>query len=235
MRRWVLMSVLSAALLAVPLWGQRSGHGGMAGGGGRVGSVGAPRGGGYGGGGYHGGYGHRPYGYPGHYPYHSGGIRYCLGCYPWRWGYGRYGYPSALWGLYGGIGWSGAYDSYPAQADPANVYVNPDNANNYVAEQQQREIDRLDEEVERLRAERESGASRSSMQQAPTKEQISAKTVLVYRKYHVEEIENYAIVGQTLWVFTEQRARKIPIAELDMPATTYANELRGIDFQLPTK
>jgi len=32
-------------------------------------------------------------------------------------------------------------------------------------------------------------------------------------------VENYAIAGQTLWVFTEQRARKIPLADLDIPAT----------------
>lgn len=100
---------------------------------------------------------------------------------------------------------------------------------------QQREIDRLGEEVTRLRAERESEAARNSAPQPTTMAQVRAKTVLVYRNHKVEEIENYAIVGQTLWAFTAQRARKIPIAELDMPATTYANDVRGIDFQLPGK
>ena len=57
--------------------------------------------------------------------------------------------------------------------------------------------------------------------------------MILYRNHKIEELENYAIVGQTLWVFTEQRARKVPIAELDLPATINANDLRGIDFQLP--
>jgi hypothetical protein len=57
--------------------------------------------------------------------------------------------------------------------------------------------------------------------------------VLVFRDRHSEEILNYAIKGERLWVFTEQRARKIPIAELDVPATTKANTERGIDFRLP--
>jgi hypothetical protein len=36
-----------------------------------------------------------------------------------------------------------------------------------------------------------------------------------------------------LWVFTELRARKIPIANLDVSATTRANDDRGVDFRLP--
>jgi len=36
-------------------------------------------------------------------------------------------------------------------------------------------------------------------------------------------------------MFTDQRARKVPVAELDLPATTKANEARGIEFRLPTR
>jgi hypothetical protein len=57
--------------------------------------------------------------------------------------------------------------------------------------------------------------------------------VLVFRDRHSEEIQNYAIAGNTLWVFTQERGRKIPIAELDVPATAKANADRGIDFRLP--
>ena len=70
------------------------------------------------------------------------------------------------------------------------------------------------------------------MPQPPLAE-IHVATVLVFLDHHTEEIENYAIVGKALWVFTEQRARKIPIAELNVPATTKANEARGIGFRLP--
>jgi hypothetical protein len=240
MRRWIFMAALSAALLATPLWGQRGGgHGGMAGGGahggfvghGGGGFVGAFRGGNWGGN-FHGGFGHGPY--PGHFPYYPG--RYGYGRYPlWGYrggyGYGWYGYPWA-WGWYGDIGWSGDYDSYPAQSYP-NAYSSPDNANAYVAYDQQQEINQLNDEVARLRAEQQSGAARDYARPPPSKPQIQAATVLVFKDRHSEEIENYAIVGKTLWVFSEQRARKIPIAELNVPATTKANEARGIDFRLP--
>ena len=84
--------------------------------------------------------------------------------------------------------------------------------------------------MERLRNEQQSGAAAAK---PPPKAEIRATTVLVFRDRHSEEIENYAIIGKTLWVFTEQRARKIPIAELNVPATTKANEDRGIEFRLP--
>jgi len=81
--------------------------------------------------------------------------------------------------------------------------------------------------------ERESREAERAPSQAQPIAQIHAETVLVFRDNHTEEIQNYAIVGNTLWVFTELRARKIPIANLDVPATTRANEDLGTDFQLP--
>ena len=223
------MAALSAALLVNPLWGQRGGHGGMAGGGGRGAAMGVPRGA-YGGGASHGAYGNRVIITSGRFPSHSGRIRFCFGCNPWRrgWGWGWSGSPWASWGW----GWPSAFDS-SSQADPTNGYPSPDNTNAIIADIQQRQIDRLDDEVARLRA--ESDAARNSASQPTTQAQNRPKTLLVYRSHKVEEIENYAIVGQTLWVFAEQRARKIPLAELDMPATTHANDVRGIDFRLPGK
>ncbi len=47
------------------------------------------------------------------------------------------------------------------------------------------------------------------------------------------EVENYAIVGQTLWIFSEQRARKVPLFSLDVDATAKANEERGLEFRVP--
>jgi len=244
MQRWIFMAALGTALFATPLWGQRGGHGGMSMGGvhggyvahGGGGYAGAPHGGAYWGGGYRGGYyGH---GYSGHYPYHSGHYPY-YGRYPYGWGYrgygyGWYGYPWISLGWYGGAGWSGAYYSYPDQSYPVYVYSYPDNSNASVDYSQQQEINQLNDEVARLRAEQQSGAARPAPRPLPRAE-IHAATVLVFRDRHSEEIQNYAIVGKTLWVFTEQRARKIPIAELNVPATTKANEARGIDFRLPAQ
>jgi len=58
-------------------------------------------------------------------------------------------------------------------------------------------------------------------------------TALVFRDKHVEEVRNYAIAGGTLWVVTEQAAKKIPLAQLDLPATVKMNDDRGVDFQVP--
>jgi hypothetical protein len=58
-------------------------------------------------------------------------------------------------------------------------------------------------------------------------------TVLVFRDEHKQEIHNYAIVGQTLWNFNPQHTQKIPLSDLDIPATTKENEDRGVDFRLP--
>jgi hypothetical protein len=58
-------------------------------------------------------------------------------------------------------------------------------------------------------------------------------TVLVFRDQHKQEVQNYAIVGQTLWTFSPQRTQKIPLTDLDIPATQKANDDRGVDFHVP--
>ena len=58
-------------------------------------------------------------------------------------------------------------------------------------------------------------------------------TVLVFRDQHKQEVQNYAIVGQTLWIFSTQRTEKIPLSEIDLAATSKANDERGVDFRLP--
>lgn len=58
-------------------------------------------------------------------------------------------------------------------------------------------------------------------------------TVLVFHDGHRTEARNYAIVGQTLWIYTEQDSKKVPLADLDVAATKDANADRGITFQLP--
>jgi hypothetical protein len=58
-------------------------------------------------------------------------------------------------------------------------------------------------------------------------------TVLVFHDQHRQEIQNYAIVGTMLWVFAPPRTQKISLADLDIPATTKANDDRGLDFGAP--
>ncbi len=58
-------------------------------------------------------------------------------------------------------------------------------------------------------------------------------TVLVFKDGHQVEIDNYAIVGATLYDLSQDRRWKIGLSELDLPATIKENDNRGLDFQLP--
>ena len=60
-------------------------------------------------------------------------------------------------------------------------------------------------------------------------------TVLIFKDGHKSEVRNYAIVGGTLFDFTDGRSHKILLADLDLPATLKANDDRGVDFQVPAK
>jgi hypothetical protein len=59
-------------------------------------------------------------------------------------------------------------------------------------------------------------------------------TVLVFRDGHQQEVTNYAIMGQTVYVL-ENRTRKISLADLDVPATVKANDDRGMEFKVPVQ
>ena len=103
------------------------------------------------------------------------------------------------------------------------------------AEDQRRIEDRLDRLEERLSRLLDERREQPSSPPAAGKQAVverSPATVLVFRDQHTEEVNNYAIVGGTMWVFTEERARKIRVADLDLSATTRQNEERGIEFQL---
>ena len=63
-------------------------------------------------------------------------------------------------------------------------------------------------------------------------EDISEPTVLVFRDGHKQEVQNYAIMGSTVFVLSGRRAR-IPIAELDVPETVRQNQNRGLEFRIP--
>jgi hypothetical protein len=58
-------------------------------------------------------------------------------------------------------------------------------------------------------------------------------TTLVFKDGHQIEIENYAIVSQTLYDLTPGHPRKIALADLDLSATEKQNDDRGITFRLP--
>jgi len=136
-------------------------------------------------------------------------------------GYGGYGYP---------------YYGYPFYNDDSG-YDPPDNYVDYGAsapeqgdsQQLQADINRLEDEVARLRQERSSSAK----SQAPAGAHSQSLTELVFQDKHTQEVQNYAIVGQTFWIFDSQLPTKVSLSELDVPATIKANDARGVGFQLP--
>jgi hypothetical protein len=66
---------------------------------------------------------------------------------------------------------------------------------------------------------------------APAEDQ--PQTTLVFKDGQRLDVENYAIVGNTLYDLTPGHRRKVALAELDLTATAKENDDRGIDFQLP--
>jgi hypothetical protein len=57
--------------------------------------------------------------------------------------------------------------------------------------------------------------------------------VLIFKDGHRSDVLNYAIAGDTLFDFSAGRTHKIPLSDLDLPATHKANDDRGVDFQIP--
>jgi len=96
------------------------------------------------------------------------------------------------------------------------------------------EVGRLTSELEQLRQEQASGAQARQVPPQPSRVvEESTPIILVFRDGHRSEIRNYAIVGETLWVFTEQRARKISVSDLDVEATRKVNAEHGVEVRFP--
>ena len=132
----------------------------------------------------------------------------------------------------------GNYD--PWVADYSGDYGEPNNG--YYAgryDQQaaiEQRLDRIEDRIDRLLDRLQAPPAPPSPPQsaATTKTEPASAATLVFRDGHTEQIENYAVVGHTLWIFNEQRARKVPLADINIGATEQTNQQRGIDLHLPT-
>jgi hypothetical protein len=97
------------------------------------------------------------------------------------------------------------------------------------------QVGNLATEVEMMRqdqARRDSRGAPSTEIPAAAAEKPPA-TLLVYRDGHQVEVQNYAILGKTLWIFSAQTTRRVPLADLDLTATQRVNGDRGVDFSTP--
>jgi hypothetical protein len=73
--------------------------------------------------------------------------------------------------------------------------------------------------------------SAASPEEAPVAD--LPQTVLVLKDGHQLEVQNYAVIGDSLYDLTPGRHHKILLADLDLTSTTKQNDDRGIDFRLP--
>ncbi|HME33910.1 MAG TPA: hypothetical protein VKF84_01640 [Candidatus Sulfotelmatobacter sp.] len=166
--------------------------------------------------------------------------RYRNGCY----GYGCRGYGSYYGSYYP---WTyGYYDPYWYDPnwfwDSDSSYDDDSNQNvAEAAEMNRQSLAQQAEEQQMMRQEQADGDQDLYARPVPRRPvpheaegaPILPDTMLVFRDQHKQEVRNYAIVGQTLWNFAPQHTEKIPLSDLDLPATTKANEERGVTFRVP--
>jgi hypothetical protein len=106
-------------------------------------------------------------------------------------------------------------------------YSNRENERSY-------KVQRLVKDIQRLRNGKQLRTTRQAAPQPPPPEETTfPPTTLIFRDGHQMEIQNYAIVGQTLWVFAEQGSTRISVTDLDLETTQKVNMERGVHFPLP--
>jgi hypothetical protein len=149
--------------------------------------------------------------------------------YGWPWWYGSRGnyfsYPlyPYYYPLFGSDD-SGSYQQAPAASAPEQ----DSGLSDQVAE--------LTNQVQMLRDEQ---ATRDYLRppaaetRAAASQEKPLSTVLVYRDGHQLEVQNYAVMGNTVWVLGDQTTRKIPLTDLDLDVTEKLNADRGVEFAAP--
>jgi len=144
--------------------------------------------------------------------------------------YDPYSYPYSPYSPYL---YSSPVYSQPGYGAPA--YAEPSVSQNdvdlgYQIQQLQQQIDQLQQQQ----------AAVVYAQPAPVAppapvEHPSIPTTLVFRDGRRMAVNNYAIVGQTLWILDQKGTTKIPLSSLDLNATQSENRAQGVRFTLPER
>jgi hypothetical protein len=152
-----------------------------------------------------------------------------------RWGRNR-----GIWGW--GWGWGGGYyDPSLSSWDYNDYRFDRDYYRERELAQQWNEQQLAESRMRQEEADRDENSyprhsySRNAQSENDQQQSTAASspTVLVFRDRHQKEVTNYAIVGQNLLDLTPQHHEKIPLANLDLPATAKANDDRGVTFRVP--
>jgi hypothetical protein len=138
-----------------------------------------------------------------------------------------YGYPVYYAGYYDPFYW----DGYNGSHDSAE-------SDQVLQQELARRVDELDQELQRLREEREYREPAPAPASPPPAPQAKLDpglpVVFVFLDRRIQEVKNYAIANETVLVFEDHRTRKFPLADLDLAATMKLNDERGVDFQVPS-
>lgn len=126
------------------------------------------------------------------------------------------------------IFWSG-FDYGPSYGSGAAYTAQPAYDDSALRAQ----IQRLTDEVEQLREEQQARDRPAQPGAESRPSRMDPATVLVFHDGKRSEVRNYAIVGETLWVFGGERAKKVPLGDLDLVATKSVNEESGVGFVVP--
>jgi hypothetical protein len=250
MRRLMAISAF-ALFLAVPLWAQHGGGhtgGGVGGHAGFSGSHGGGFSGGHMGGGRvssgmrsgpmvsrgfsHGpsfsnrGFSQQPFLHNGFHHVHT--FRFRNNCF----GFGcrSFGFPWA-YGAYYDPWWWDSGPSYDEDYERDRALANQMNQQS-LEEQRMRQQEEADGDQD-IYARSDPAPHPAQREAAGTP--VLPDTVLVFRDQHTQEVKNYAIIGQTIWSFAPQHTQKIPLSDLDLPATAKANDDRGLTFRVPAQ
>jgi len=182
-----------------------------------------------------------PFGFN-HFHHHHFFISSCFGfpCFNNPFFFGSnfgFGFGSPFWSypFYGGYGYGGYYPSDYTSAQPQQA-VSSDNSSQV---ELAREVQQLSDQIEELRYEE---GRRAEQRQAPppsssgtsmtARSPAIATTFVLQDGSHVVA-QNYALTGQTLWIFDEHKARKISMSDIDREATEKFNAANGIEIRLP--
>src|SRR5262249_15619713 len=95
------------------------------------------------------------------------------------------------------------------------------------------EIQRLSDEISYMREQEQARQAQTRQPGTSMSAHPAQLTVFVFRDGHGISTENYAIAGETLWVFNERVAKKYPMSELDRATTERVNGENGVDIRLP--
>jgi hypothetical protein len=148
-----------------------------------------------------------------------------------------YGYRNNCYGY--GCGWGSGY-GYPYLGGGVDPYWWWDSSSSDEDQQNQmglaNEMNAQGLDEQRMRQQGDQGSYPRSAPPAPHQPERSEAvlpTVLVFHDQHKEEVNNYAIIGLTLWVLDPQHKQRVPLSDLDLAATAQANDDRGVEFRLP--